>query len=45
VVARLPDGVLLEGESATIDDSGALLLKRGKANHRLNSAEISLRIA
>jgi BirA family transcriptional regulator, biotin operon repressor / biotin---[acetyl-CoA-carboxylase] ligase len=45
VVARLPDGVVIEGERATIDDSGALLLKRGNATHCLNSAEISLRIA
>jgi BirA family transcriptional regulator, biotin operon repressor / biotin---[acetyl-CoA-carboxylase] ligase len=45
VVARLPDGATLEGESADIDESGALLLKRGKANLRLNSAEVSLRIA
>ncbi len=45
VQARLPDGTVLEGESATIDDSGALLLKRGKAIHRLSSAEISARIA
>ncbi len=45
VLARLPDGNILEGERADIDDNGALLLKRDNQTHVLNSAEVSLRIA
>ena len=45
VLARLPDGSVLEGERADIDDNGALLLKRDHQTHVLNSAEVSLRIA
>ena len=45
VLARLPDGNVLEGEHADIDEQGALLLKRDNQTHVLNSAEVSLRIA
>jgi BirA family transcriptional regulator, biotin operon repressor / biotin---[acetyl-CoA-carboxylase] ligase len=44
VIARLPDGKVMEAERADIDEAGALVLKRDKEMLRFLSAEISLQI-
>ncbi len=43
--ALLPDQSLIDADATTVDDTGALVLKRGAMTHTLHSAEISLRKA
>ncbi len=43
VSVRLPDGRIVEGDAATVNDSGALVIKRGASTTTLHSADVSLR--
>jgi BirA family transcriptional regulator, biotin operon repressor / biotin---[acetyl-CoA-carboxylase] ligase len=38
-----PDGSVIEAEATTVDDTGALVLKRGSSTFTVHSAEVSLR--